>query len=813
MFFQSAAALMFEVSLSRLLSIELWHHYAFLIISGALLGYGSAGSFRLLFRRPIAPFIPSLAFAVGLLPLFVLANHLPLDPALLPLDPWHGGWLLLHFLLLALPFFLAGLTLNLLLERHPDHAFALYSSDLLGAALGGICFFLVASHFEELEWLALAALLGMTGAACLAPGQNSRMLVGGAVLGLLLIWKSEGLPSLKINDYKALPLALQPPKSKIIATQRDAASRLDWLETPLARYAPGLSLDYLGPLPPQLGLTLDGDGLIGYAPWRPESLGEYLRHLPTWWLFYEIPPPDSVLVLQALGGQEVLSALEAQATSVTMQTALSLLAEELLRQNTFPQVTVHAEQARTLLARTSDHYDRILVSIESAMPVGSTGMAPLRKDELATLEGYDALLDHLAQSGWLAVQRTLLPPPRAEFRLIATVIAVLEKRGWTAKEHLGVFRTLSTLMLVVSREPWSSETQERFRKFCRSRGYAPVYFPGMSADKKNQGIRLPEPVYATGVQQLLEDSDRFYQTFAFDLEPLPEDRPYFNLFLKWSKLSEIYAGLGRKPEGVIEAGLLVPLLFGAVSVLGFLLIGTPLLLHRRIVRQMLPGMAYFFAIGLAFMLAEIALLERLTPFLGQPVYALTVVLCGLLLASGLGAGWGRTQKFPRVAKTLGGLLGLLLLYFFGLGNVLTAWAGLEATPRLLVALAAVALPGFLMGVPFPVGLTRLVGNDLLAKQQTTVRPELVEACPEPSRRGQAAGLRQAQPERKSMIESSEAEARRIRVALAWCCNGCASVMGATGAIWLAQLSGQSSLFLAATVCYGLAFLMLNKLSR
>ena len=85
-------------------------------------------------------------------------------------------------------------------------------------------------------------------------------------------------------------------------------------------------------------------------------------------------------------------------------------------------------------------------------------------------------------------------------------------------------------MLVVSREPWSSETQERFRKFCRSRGYAPVYFPGMSADKKNQGIRLPEPVYATGVQQLLEDSDRFYQTFAFDLEPLPEDRPYLISF-------------------------------------------------------------------------------------------------------------------------------------------------------------------------------------------------------------------------------------------------------------------------------------------
>ena len=164
-----------------------------------------------------------------------------------------------------------------------------------------------------------------------------------------------------------------------------------------------------------------------------------------------------------------------------------------------------------------------------------------------------------------------------------------------------------------------------------------------------------------------------------------------------------------------------------------------------------------------------ALLEQLTPFLGKPVYALAVALSGLLLASGLGAGWGRTQEFRSVVKALGGLLGLLLLYFLGLGTVLSAWAGLETLPRLLVALTAVALPGFLMGVPFPVGLTRLVeGNP-------------------------------------------DSEERRIRVALAWCCNGCASVMGATGAIWLAQLSGQSALFLAAAACYTFAFLVLRKL--
>ena len=769
MFFQSSAALMFEVSLSRLLTLELWHHYAFLIISGALLGYGSAGSFRLLFQRPARPFVPSLAFAVGLLPLFVLANHLPFDPALLPLDPWHGGWLLLHFLLLALPFFFAGLTLNLLLEHHTENAFALYSSDLLGAALGGIGYFLVAPHFKELEWLAVVALLGMVSAACLAPDRGLRILVVGIAVGLLAVWSGWGLPSLKINDYKSLPLVLQHPESKIISTQRDAVSRLDRLETPLARFAPGLSLDYLGPLPHQMGLTFDGDSLTGYAPWHPESLGDYLHHLPTWWLFHDTPAPESVLVLQALGGQEVLSALESQAASVTVQTDHPLLAEELLRHNAFPQVSVHAEQARTLLARNSGPYDRILVSIESTMPAGSTGMDPLRKDALATLEGLAALLDHLAPSGWLAVQRFLLPPPRAEFRLIATAIAALEQRGWPAEEHLGVFRTLSTLLVVISHEPWSLQTRERFRKFCRNRGYAPVYYPGISSAELNQGIRLPTPIYAEGVQQLLEDAAGFHHASAFDLEPLSDDRPFFYLFLKWSKLTEIHAGFGWKWEGVVEAGLLVPLLFGVVSMLGFLLIGMPLLRHHRILGQMLPGIAYFFAIGLAFMLAEMALLEQLTPFLGKPIYALAVVLSGLLLASGLGAGWGQTQEFRSVIKTFGGLLGLLLLYFLGLGNVLSAWAGLETIPRLLAALAIVALPGFLMGVPFPVGLTRLV-----------------EGIP-------------------------DSEQRRIRVALAWCCNGCASVMGATGAIWLAQLSGQSTLFLAATLCYVFALLMLKKL--
>ena len=153
---------MYEISLARLLAIELWHHYAFLIISCALLGYGAAGAFRLSWTGHIPLFLPVLSFSLLLIPLFLLSSQLPFDPALMSLDPWHGGWLLLSFLLLAVPFFLAGLTLNLLLEQFTEHVHFLYASDLVGAACGILLFFLFVPHLVETEVLGISTPVSYT---------------------------------------------------------------------------------------------------------------------------------------------------------------------------------------------------------------------------------------------------------------------------------------------------------------------------------------------------------------------------------------------------------------------------------------------------------------------------------------------------------------------------------------------------------------------------------------------------------------------------------------------------------------------------
>ncbi len=691
------------------------------------------------------------------------------------LDPLHGVWLLLIFLLLAFPFFLAGLTLNLLLEAYTEHAHFLYASDLIGAACGCAGFFLAAPRLTEIESLGVPSLLAVGSSLCLASGKKQNVLALATLLTLFCGSFWLGKLELRISDYKDLPLALRYPGSKLLETQRDASVRIDWLETPLARFAPGLSLEFKGSLPEQLGLTLDADGLTGVAPLVPDSLGSYLRYLPEWVLYFEQSPPENVLILKTLGGQQALAAVEAGTSSVLVQTPFPLLKEKLAENNYFPQIEFRAIEARALLAeacpepcqKAERNFDRILVAIESSAPVGSTGMDPLKTDQLMTLEGMQALLNRLAPGGWLAVHRFLLPPPRGEMRLMATVIEALQNQGWKPERRLGVFRTLSTLMVLVSREAWTPDDRRRFREFCLSRGFAPVYYPDMPETERNRVIQLQEPVYAKGVQELLEDTVSFHAKTPFDLQPVSDDRPYFDLFLNWYRLDDIRKSLGGKWEGLVEAGLLVPLLFSTMSLSALLLIGIPILPHLRRMENAISVLLYFAGIGLAFMLVEIALLEKLTPFLGQPVYSFALVLSGLLTASGLGSFLSR--RFSRTGIRFYFLLLLfgLIFCFWNLPDLLSELSGEEWILRLLFGWLVVSASGLLMGIPFPAGLKHFA------------------------------------------VFGKQTEERRTRVALAWSANACASVAGAAGAVWIAQLAGQSILFMLGALAYAAAWLIME----
>jgi len=774
--FLSFAGLMFEISLLRLLAITLWHHYAFLIVSCAMLGYGAAGSWQLIFRKQVPPFYPAALFSCTLVPLFAVSQWLSFDPALLPLDSFEWVNLILLFIIFSLPFFFIGNTINLLLSSFPGDSFRLYAFDLMGAAFGCAGFFVISPYFSEGQWLIIISIIGTFSLILLSQQRAHRLFSFACIVILLGIWLTGSLPIFEMNSYKTLPQALKYPGSKRIDTKWNAVSRVDWFESPLARFAPGLSLNYMAKLPPQIGITIDGDMLTAYSSWT-DSKQDFLHYLPGSIIYEFLPAPSHILLLKILGGQDVQLAINKQVPNIQVQTDSALLKEWLDQKDLPPNVRIKSEKARAALARSERKYDRIIVSLEGALPSGSSGMSVLQESSLETIEGFKQLLLHLNESGWLSIHRYLLPPPRAEFRLAVTLVNALQELGWKADVHIGAFRTVSTIMFLVSAREWTEVEKSTFRRFCADKGYALIYYPGMHINEANKENRFNRPLYASAFQKILYNQKRFITDYLFDLRPVSDNNPFFYNFIRIGRLQETYRLMGKKWEALVEAGLLIPGMFIIVLLVAVLLIGSPLFLLKNRKQLLSPGMTYFFWIGLAFMGVEIVLFEKLTHFLGEPTYSLATVLGCLLVTTGVGS--GLSNRLHARAYDIGHLALVVILFGYGfiLDPILGIFTGSSFAIRVFIALLLTGAIGLLMGIPFPKGIVAL-SNINHNNESNSSSPTLTSD----------------------------------RVALAWAFNGLGSVIGSTGAMLLAQFYGLTALFYWASLLYVVAFLNYHRIS-
>ena len=766
LFLQSLAMLMFQICLMRLLSITLWHHFAFLIISCALLGYGASGSWFLVFSRPRSPFWPALLFAVTLFPLVFGAIHIPIKPALLSLNPLHGMRLLAMFALLTIPFFFSGLTLNVLFRHYPQRSFSLYCADLSGAAAGCGAFFIIAPYLSEWGWVITVAAIGLGAAALLA----DRLLLRSISVVLLLLVTTVSwmvpIPPPAANPYKSLPLALQQEGSRLLESRWDAVSRVDWFDSPMIRHAPGLSLNYRGSIPEQSGIAIDKDRLTGFIPWQRYDQS-YIDALPDALPFHLNPEGKKVLILNALGGSAVLPALGSGA-EIDVHIDNAIVGNWHGQRHQPDRIRLMTDSARSVIATGDEPYDIILVSLESSLPSGLSGVDSLNPESLLTLEGMDQLINRLDSQGWLAFHLYLLPPPRAELKLLSTLYETLEGRGLSPNQHMGVFQTISTLFILVSPDEWSEKDIAVFKQFSNSNAFIPIQFPGIESGQKEDASRRTA-LYADPIYRLLEGYETFHRQSVFRLKPASDDRPYFNVFIKFGKLREYLAHFDYKWESAIEGGLLALALLLLVSLLAIIVIGVPFLL-RSDTRSLLTGGSFYFVwIGLGFMGVEIALIERLTLFLGDPVYSFAIVLSSLLLVSAFGS-WqgGRLQRRGRYL-VFSGIIVLLILYSLFLVPLLSIANGWSLAGRIVISFAIIAAAGVLLGCFFPLGLAQ--------------------------------------------IAASGHNRTRQRISLAWCFNGMASVTGSVGALLIGQLFGLDLLMMVCAGCYLLAFLTFHRSLR
>jgi spermidine synthase len=786
----SAGVLAYEVLLARLFSIIQWYHFAYMVISIALLGYGASGTFLALARERVearaAPVFAAFAalFGITAVACFAIAERLPFNPLELIWDPRQLLYLSALYAILFVPFFCGAVCVGIALTCFAEPVGRIYRADLLGAgtgALGILGLLFLAMPSRALELIGALGLLAAALASVAEANRRARLWALGYIAGAAAT--AFALPSawtaLQLSPYKGLSQALRVPGAEVEIERSSPLGLLSAVRSPAIpfRHAPGLSLNNLIEPAAQIGVFTDGESLSPITAFAGtlEPLG-YLD-FTTAALPYHLLEQPKVLVLGAGAGAQVLLALYHGAQPIdavelnpqVVQLVRGRYAEFAGNLYGRAEVRVHIGEARGFVATAAGRYDLIQVPLLDAFAAAAAGTLSLNESFVYTVEAFDTYLDHLADGGYLAITRWLKLPPRDAAKLFLTALRALERRGVAEPaRHLALIRSWETTTLLIKNGALTPADIESIRAFANERSFDLAYYPGMHADEANRYNLLQEPYFYEAMQRLIADPDAFLEQYKFDLAPATDDRPYFFDFFKWQALPEIWAISAQSGGALLDWGYLIlvaTLVQAALLSLVLVLLPLWLGLERTPSAGRWRIVLYFGAIGLAFLFVEIASIQRFTLFLAHPLYAIGVVLAGFLVFAGIGSGVApalerrlAASRIGVLSLAIGAIVLLAIAYILALPPLFALLIALPDLAKIALALALIAPLAFFMGMPFPLALARLKAS----------APHLVP--------------------------------------WAWAINGCASVLSAILATMLAMTFGTRVVVLTAAALYLLAVL-------
>ena len=737
----SAAAIGYEILLMRVLSIVQWHHFAYMIISLALLGYGASGTFIAINKRwleqrfELSFAISGLLFSIMIVACYVLGQQVPFNALEIVWNPRQLINLSLIYFIFFVPFFFAACCIGLAFSCRRSSISRIYFFDLLGAGLGATL--IIGLLFVLSPQNALIVLAALALSASIFVG--ARLMARKTLIAMQTVWFAAlvfGLPQdwlgMRLSEYKGLSQAMQVVDSKVLTSSSSPLGLLTVVESPRVpfRDAPGLSFNTRFVPPEQLAVFTDGDamsvitrfdgnlGTLGY-------LGDVTAALP-----YQLLTEPNVLILGSGGGTDVLLALyngAARIDAVELNPQMTELVKVTYADFAGhlyddSRVTVYTKEARGFVAQSSDQYDLIHIGLLDSFAASGSGVQALNESYLYTVEAIRQYLKHTAPGGMLAVTRWLKLPPRDSLKLVATVIEALRMEGVAHPgRQLALIRSWNTSTLLVRNGEFIKSDIDVLREFARSHSFDTAFYPSMPASDANRFNLLPQPYLYEGTSALLgEDADDFIKRYKFNIAPATDNQPYFFHFLKWSALPEFVTLLRRGGAGLIEWGylILIATLVQAV-IAGAVLIVLPL---SHIKRSWPRGTgtrmgSYFFLLGLAFLFVEIAFIQKFILFLSHPLYSVGVVLSGFLVFAGIGSACSgqlaqKAEQFGRspVAVAVAGISAIALLYLVLLPMLFQQLIGLPDGIKMVLSILIIAPLAFCMGAPFPIGLNRVADS-------------------------------------------------------------------------------------------------------
>ncbi len=698
----AGAVLALQVLLTRLFGAALLYHYAFLVISLALLGAGAAAI--VVYVRPEWVERPGIRPTLGLWCAVLSLLLLVVPAVLVRLDYPEGGEVTFGFvvtlaaasLLAAVLFFAGGMVIALAIKRYIANIGRLYSLDLGGAGIGALA-------MVPLLWAVdLPTLIVSLGAVC-------------GVATVLASWPNP--------QWRAIGVGLVLAGGVLTAISA----------TTDAYYLPPRQVDQLapGPLDPVVDRWSPISRVVGYQPAAPGAGSVVTYDLdiapvppyrrgepnPTWQdldlgpqsIGYALTGPGRALIIGGGGGRDIHNALSSgqrEIDVIELNRAIREGVDEDLgpfsgSPYTLPGVSTAIGDGRSTLAARNTEYDQIHIGFTNTLS-GYAGYA-LTESNLYTLEAFDEYFDHLAPGGVLNVSRLYFFSGEEALRTTLLALEALRERGVEQPERnvvvvLGVgFGGLFGTVLA-KQEPFTVAELDTIGRLASERGSGIAYAPG-------------GPYQYEWADLARASSPReFCESYPRDVCPPTDDKPFF---FNMTRLSELNAPIPAAALGDYARSPLIVLLvtLGILAVLCVLGFAAPLALVRGPGRPPLGSLGFFAAIGLGFLTLEIVLIQRFVLFLGFPTYALSVVLASLLVFTGLGSLLSARWREPRRAllAALAAAAVLIAAAALGLQDLLRELIDLPFAARIAIAITLIAPLGIVLGMAMPIGLGRLSG--------------------------------------------------------------------------------------------------------
>jgi hypothetical protein len=703
------ATLLLELLLTRIFSVSLSYHFAFMVISLALFGLGLSGV--VLYLRPerypeaelaalLARHSRHFALTVVLALLYVANQTLSSSMDVLSLGrfSWQSFFQLSFlYCVAAVPFYFGGMVVSLALYHLREKVATLYFFDLVGASLACLLLDpLLRLLGAESAVLVVAVLAG--GAALLFgrgverwQPERASVWLGGALVLLLVLNLLIGFA--RVGNVKEVR------QERLVFTQWNAFSRVEVQRLP--KIAPVL--------------TIDSQARTDIVSLKKKATFD--RHEKIIALVHTVRRGGKVLIIGPGGGVDVLSALLYGHKEIDLAEINPIILNDVMR-GAFreytgdlygqPQVKPHVAEGRNFVRRSRERYDVIQATLVDTWAATATGAFALTENHLYTVEAFEDYLAHLTPTGILTMSRWTGVWSMEFVRLCSLARAALERRGvrepWrhvfaASHQHLGT--------LLVKRTPFDDRELAALHRVAAEREFNILFSP-------RGKYRNPAAIVLSTAQL-----GRFYEEFPLDVRPVYDARPFFFYVVKPGRVLKTL--FSRGPLELNTTGtLILAASLALVTLLVLAGIVVPLFARKR---QALAGrtasklrdLLYFVSIGVGFILIEIALLHRFALHLGHPIHSLRVVLFALLLASGLGSLLSGRARSRRALLWQLGLAGagvalLVGVYSLVLGPLLHVAIGWTFVARVALSLGLLVPAGLLMGMMLPTGIRLVSGR-------------------------------------------------------------------------------------------------------